>query len=80
MDRMSKTEIELDVRGLACPMPLLKAKQALNKMAAGYVLRVLTTDPGSVRDFQRFSELAGHCLLASDECEGVFVHTLKKNG
>ncbi|MCK5894467.1 MAG: sulfurtransferase TusA family protein [Endozoicomonadaceae bacterium] len=71
--------IELDVRKFCCPMPLLKAKQALSKMATGEVLRVLTTDVGSVRDFRRFSELTGHCLLSSEECEGVFVHTLKKH-
>ncbi|GAA4649138.1 sulfurtransferase TusA family protein [Kistimonas scapharcae] len=77
---MSDIDVELDVRGLACPMPLLKAKQALNRMAAGQVLRVLATDPGSVRDFRSYAELAGHSLLESDECEGVFVHTLKKHG
>lgn len=78
-DRMLDITIELDVREFCCPMPLLKAKQTLNKMAAGEVLRVLTTDIGSVRDFRRFSELAGHCLLSSEESEGVFVHTLQKH-
>ena len=77
---MSNMDIELDVRGLTCPMPLLKARQALNRMTAGQVLRVLATDPGSVRDFQSYAELTGHSLLESSEGEGVFIHTLKKHG
>lgn len=77
---MSNIDIELDVRGLTCPMPLLKARQALTRMTAGQVLRVLATDPGSVRDFQSYAELTGHSLLESSEGEGVFIHTLKKHG
>lgn len=77
---MSNIDIELDVRGLTCPMPLLKARQALNRMTAGQVLRVLATDPGSVRDFQSYAELTGNRLLESSEGEGVFIHTLKKHG
>ena len=53
----------VDATGLQCPMPLLKAKKALNEMAAGQWLRVVATDPGSVRDFRVFSEQSGHRLL-----------------
>ena len=70
--------VELDAPGLLCPMPLLKAKRALNAMASGEKLRVTATDQGSVRDFQVFAEQSGHTLLATDESEGVYVHVLQK--
>ena len=71
--------IELDTIGLQCPMPLLKAKRALNAMQPGQHLRVLATDQGSVRDFRVFAEQSGHRLLSSDEREGVYIHLLQKN-
>jgi TusA-related sulfurtransferase len=71
--------LELDVRGLTCPMPLLHAKRALNAMAAGQRLKVLATDQGTVRDFRVFAEQSGHILLASDESEGVYTYLLQKN-
>lgn len=70
--------IELDTCGLSCPLPLLKTKQALNRMASGERLRVLATDPGSVRDFRVFAEQSGHLLLASEEQDGVFSYLLEK--
>ena len=70
--------IELDTKGLQCPMPLLKAKRALNTMASGQRLRVLATDQGSVRDFRVFAEQSGHALLSSDEREGVYIYVLEK--
>jgi len=70
--------LELDARGLVCPMPLLKAKRALNAMKAGQQLQVLSTDQGSVRDFRVFAEQSGHILLASDETDGVYRHLLQK--
>jgi tRNA 2-thiouridine synthesizing protein A len=69
---------ELDARGLNCPLPILRTKKSLNEMTSGQVLRVLATDPGSVRDFQAFSRQTGHELLASDAAEGQFVFVLKK--
>jgi TusA-related sulfurtransferase len=60
-------------------MPLLKAKRALNGMAAGERLRVLATDQGSVRDFRVFAEHSGHALLSSEEKEGVYIHLLEKS-
>ena len=68
----------LDVCGLSCPLPLLKAKQALNKMDSGQTLSVVCTDPGSVRDFQVFSEQSGHDLLSSKEEQGKYYYELKK--
>ncbi len=72
------TEKLLDVKGLTCPMPLLKAKKALNGMTAGERLRVLATDPGSVRDFEVFARQSGHRLLESYETQGVFTYLLQK--
>ncbi len=69
---------ELDTCGLNCPMPLLKAKQALNAMQSGEQLRVRATDPGSQRDFRVFAEQSGHQLLESSEEDGVFVYVLQK--
>ena len=71
---------EVDALGLLCPMPLLKAKRALNEMAVGERLRVLATDQGSVRDFQVFAEQSGHRLLLSEESDGVYIHLLEKVG
>jgi TusA-related sulfurtransferase len=69
---------ELDTCGLDCPLPLLKAKQALNTMNSGEQLRVLATDPGSQRDFRSFAEQSGHRLLESSEQNGVFSYLLEK--
>ncbi len=74
---MSRTA-ELDATGLNCPMPLLKAKQALNALVAGDRLHVVATDPGSVRDFQVFSEQSGHALLDAREEEGRYYYLLEK--
>lgn len=71
-------ETLLDVKGLKCPMPLLKAKKALNELPAGGLLRVLATDPGSERDFETFSRQSGHALLEFDREDDVFVYLLQK--
>ena len=75
---MNSADIELDVRGLTCPMPLLKAKRTLNGMEAGQKLAVLATDPGSVRDFEVFSAQSGHLLLESSQADGVYAYLLQK--
>lgn len=72
-------DIEVDARGLDCPMPLLKAKRALNSMQSGQRLCVLATDQGSQRDFRVFSEQSGHLLLASNELDGVYSYLLQKS-
>jgi tRNA 2-thiouridine synthesizing protein A len=70
--------LHLDATGLDCPLPLLKAKQQLNKLAAGETLRVIATDPGSVRDFRVFCEHSGHLLLESSAEDGVYSYLLQK--
>lgn len=68
----------LDVKGVNCPMPLLKAKKALNEMVAEQCLKVYATDPGSVRDFEVFARQSGNTLVESGEDDGVFFYLLKK--
>lgn len=68
----------LDARGLRCPMPLLKLKQALHGMQSGEELTVLTTDAGSVRDFAAFLRQAGHELLAQETVDGDFRFRIRK--
>ncbi|HEY2627982.1 MAG TPA: sulfurtransferase TusA family protein [Usitatibacter sp.] len=58
---------ELDVRGLNCPLPILRAKKALGDLTAGQVLKVMATDPGSVKDFQAFCKQTGNELLGHSE-------------
>jgi tRNA 2-thiouridine synthesizing protein A len=69
---------ELDVTGLNCPMPLLKAKKALNELPALAKIRVLATDPGSVRDFEVFARQSGNRLLESGENDGTYFYLLQK--
>ncbi|WP_039911954.1 sulfurtransferase TusA family protein [Cellvibrio mixtus] len=69
---------EVNAYGLRCPLPLLKAKQALRDLAVGEVLRVLATDAGSVRDFQAFANISGHELIGYIERDGAFCYLLKK--
>ncbi|MDY7218999.1 sulfurtransferase TusA family protein [Denitrificimonas sp. JX-1] len=69
---------ELDARNLACPLPLLKAKLALNGLPIGAVLKVLATDAGSQRDFRSFAKLAGHSLLHETDEQAVFAYWLRK--
>ncbi len=69
---------KLDACGLTCPLPLLKAKQALNKLTSGTVLEVVCTDAGSVRDFEVFAKQSGHELLGQEEADGQFTHWLRK--
>ena len=68
---------ELDARGLNCPLPILKAKKALAEMQSGDVLKVVSTDPGSMRDFQAFARQTGHTLLEQQTIGDEFVHLLR---
>ena len=74
----AEAEHTLDARGLTCPLPLLKAKQVLNRMQAGEHLRVLATDPGSVRDFEVFARQTGHALLESRADGAEYSYLLRK--
>jgi tRNA 2-thiouridine synthesizing protein A len=73
---------ELDARGLICPLPILKAKKALSDMHSGEVLKVLATDPGSVRDFQAFARQTGNDLIDQQALQGdgreEFIHILRR--
>jgi tRNA 2-thiouridine synthesizing protein A len=69
---------EFDASGLACPLPIVKTKKALNDMAPGQVLRVLATDPGSVADMAAFAEQTGNQLLEQSTQDKKFVFFLKK--
>ena len=69
---------ELDTRGLNCPLPILKAKKALADMRSGEVLKVLATDPGSMRDFQAFARQTGNELVEQESSNDEFIHFLRR--
>jgi tRNA 2-thiouridine synthesizing protein A len=71
-------EIMLDTRGLRCPLPVLRARKAMQGVAPGGVLRVLATDPGTVRDFDAFCAATGHELLEHTENVGEFTFRIRK--
>lgn len=70
---------QLDAKGLACPLPVVKARLELEKLSTGEVLEVVATDPGSVADFDNFAKMTGHELLTSSEQDGVFTYTIRKS-
>lgn len=76
---MTEVATELDARGLNCPLPILKAKKAINGINSGEVLRIIATDPGSVKDFEAFAKQTGHDLLESAEAGGEFTFLIKKS-
>ncbi len=69
---------EIDTRGLNCPLPILKAKKALTDMQSGHVLKVLATDPGSVRDFQAFARQTGNEIVEQRTVGEEFIHFLRR--
>ena len=69
---------EVDARGLACPLPILRAKKALSDMQSGQILKVLATDPGSQRDFAAFSKQTGNELVESTSQDKVFTFLMKR--
>lgn len=69
---------ELDTRGLNCPLPILKAKKALSEMLSGQLLRVVSTDASSTRDFQAFAKQTGNDLLGQETSGADFIHILKR--
>ena len=70
--------IELDARGLSCPLPILRTKKALAEMVSGQILRVIATDPGSVRDFQAFARQTGNELLLQTEENREFIFFMRR--
>lgn len=73
-----QTDQEIDTRGLNCPLPILKAKKALAGMESGQLLKVLSTDAGSLRDFQAFAKQTGNALVEQQTLGDEFVHVLKR--
>ena len=76
---MSNFDQELDARGLNCPLPILRAKKTLNAMTGGQILKIMATDPGSIKDFEAFAKQTGNELLDSSEVGGECHFTLKKS-
>jgi tRNA 2-thiouridine synthesizing protein A len=75
---MANYDEELDASGLNCPLPILRAKKALNTLDSGKILRIIATDPGSVKDFEAFSKQTGNELLESKEVSGKYEFLIKK--
>jgi TusA-related sulfurtransferase len=71
-------DLELDTRGLNCPLPILKAKKALATLQSGQSLQVTSTDPGSMRDFAAFAKQTGNELLSQETVGNNFIHVLKR--
>lgn len=69
---------ELDARGLNCPLPILRTKKTLNEMTSEQVLKVIATDPGSVKDFAAFAKQTGNELLSSAEAGSEYTFFIKK--
>ena len=78
IDAMTESTRELDARGLNCPLPILKAKKALADMHSGELLRIVATDPGSMRDFQAFARQTGNELVEQTTLGDEFVHVLRR--
>jgi len=77
---MAAADKTLDVKGLNCPLPILKAKKAMKEVPAGGTLEVLATDPGAVPDFEAFCKATGATMLEQGETGGVFRFVLKNTG
>jgi tRNA 2-thiouridine synthesizing protein A len=73
-----KIDKEIDTRGLNCPLPILKAKKALSDMQSGQLLKVVSTDAGSMRDFQAFAKQTGNELVEQQEQGADFIHVLRR--
>ena len=76
---MSDFDKELDTSGLNCPLPIIKAKKEINGMDAGQTLKIISTDPGAVKDFESFATQTGNELLNTEEKDNKFYFLLKKS-
>lgn len=74
------SSVQLDTKGLKCPLPVLRARKAMKPMAAGDVLEVEATDPSSVQDFKAFCETTGDELLESSQADGIYSFRIRKTG
>ncbi len=77
---MANFDQELDARGLNCPLPILRAKKSITALGSGQVLRILATDPGSVKDFEAFCKQTGNTLVSSGQNGGDFEFLIRKAG
>jgi tRNA 2-thiouridine synthesizing protein A len=75
---MANFDKELDARGLNCPLPILRTKKVLAELGSGQTLKIIATDPGSVKDFQAFAKQTGNDLLESSEAGGEYTFFIKK--
>lgn len=75
---MSDFKQELDARGLNCPLPILRTKKAINGLASGEVLKVIATDPGSVKDMEAFCKQTGNEMVSTAEAGGEYTFFIKK--
>ena len=76
---MAEYDREIDASGLNCPLPILRARKALMDMTRGQTLRIISTDPGSIKDFEAFSKQTNNALLSSGEEGGKFIFVMKKS-
>ena len=76
---MSNFDMELDAHGLNCPLPILRARKSINSMTAGQVLRIITTDPGSVKDFEAFYKQTGNELLNTTQNGTEYQFNIRKS-
>lgn len=74
---MSEFDAELDAKGMACPLPILRAKKAVANLSPGQIIKITATDPGSVKDFAAFCVQTGNVLVSSTEDEGVYTYLIK---
>ena len=75
---VDNVKLEVDARGLNCPLPILRAKKALANIVSGDILKVISTDPGSMRDFKAFAKQTGNELIAQQTVGNEFIHYLKR--
>jgi tRNA 2-thiouridine synthesizing protein A len=76
---MTEFDLVLDARGLNCPLPILRARQSIQKLNSGQVLHIVATDPGSVKDFEAFCKQTGNELLATNQEAGEYSFDIRKN-
>ena len=74
---MSNFDAEVDATGLACPLPILRAKKAVAGLASGQILKVTASDPGSIKDFAAFCQQTGNELMSSSEDDGIYIYFIK---
>lgn len=77
-DGPPQADAEVDARGLRCPLPILRAKKALAKLASGQIVSVLTTDPHAADDFRAFCEQTGNVLLGQRQADGLTTHVIRR--